>query len=78
MDVKEAIEFLEDIYDWDIASDIEEKAEKNIPEIIALLQQSEKYRQMWEGFCVNEGDLVKVVNCVKRRYEQKYFSRGVI
>ena len=34
------------------------------------------FRQMWEEFCVNEGDLVKVVNCIKRRYEQKYLKEA--
>ena len=47
MKTKEAIEFLEDIYDWNTAPDIEEKAEKNIPKMVGLLQRGQKFEKMW-------------------------------
>jgi len=75
MEVKEAIEYLSEIligYHF-----------PKLDEVISLLQQGEidkeelkKYRQMWEEFCVNEGDLVKVINCIKHRYEQKYLKEA--
>ena len=61
MNTKEAIQFLEDIYDWNTAPDIEEKVEKNIPGIISLLQQGEKYRQM----CSDIYSTVKDNKCFK-------------
>jgi len=49
-----------------------------INEIIKSLEEgkeNEKYKAMWKDFYVNEGDLVKVVNYIKNRYEQKYFPK---
>jgi len=70
MDVEETIYALEKL----------EKRELNyesqsIHRAIDLLKRGEKFEKMWEEFCVNEGDLVKVVNLIKRRYEQKYFPK---
>jgi len=68
--VKDEVMFAEDNYDENII--------KKRDEVISLLQQGEidkeelkKYRQMWEEFSVNEGDLIKVVNCIKHRYEKR-------
>jgi len=73
--MKEAIEFLENIIQPTPAIKPRLITIEKVNNIISLLYQGEKYRLMWEEFCVNEGDLVKVVNCIKRRYEQKYFPK---
>ena len=91
MNTQEAIEFLEDIYDWNTAPDIEEKAEKNILNIITLLELGEKYRLMWEelsekygnywsAFDVRKGNDVeyKYIDDLMQSIKQKYFPKGVI
>jgi len=64
MKIKEAIRFLEDIYDWKIAPDLENRVEEKVPEIVSLLKRGEKFEekfleifnenkklwQMWEEF----------------------------
>jgi len=49
----------------------------DIEDLNKLIDENNKLKQMWEDFYVNEGDLVKVVNCIKNRYEQKYFPKSI-
>ncbi len=66
MDTKEAIEFLEE--EQYIFDDEEEKYN----EIIALLQQGEKYREMWEEHFANCGEYT---TSLMKDIEQKYFPK---
>ena len=52
-----------------------QQGEKDSKELVIIKEELKKVWQMWEEFCLNEGDLVKVVNCIKHRYEQKYFPK---
>ena len=75
MNTKEAIDLLERLKNPHLGWLKEHN--DNIDNIIALLQRGEKYEEMWKEFSLNEGDLVRVVNCIKHRYEQKYFPKPV-
>lgn len=77
MNRKEAIKQIKIWYQTHLANSTSIfNEDKAICEIIELLQRGEKYEEMWEEFYLNEGDLIKVVNCIKHRYEQKYFPPG--
>ena len=90
MEVKEAIDFLERLQNPHL--EWLKKHNDNIDEIISLLQQGEKYRQMWEEFkkeysidwnLIELGYLdiqyadQKDLEITMNKFEQKYFPKEV-
>ena len=83
MEVKEAIEFLDKKNRY-VLPKTNQEVEHNdeIDDIISLLQQGEKYRQMWEEFEEEYGEYVIRMNyenkpiCMRMEYiKQKYFPK---
>jgi len=82
MEVKKAIEFMnneikrEIIYSKGILVGAKESPrDKKIDEIISLLQQGEKYRQMWEELDEFIGYSDYDILQVMERLKQKYFPK---
>lgn len=88
MNTKEAIKFIDDMYEW-APPDCEDKAEKYIPEVIELLQRGEKYEAIvdeLENFIPKEDmkvpeEYLGVVGGVTRYIaivtKQKYFPKPI-
>ena len=84
MEVKEAIDFLERLQNPHL--EWLKKHNDNIDEIISLLQQGEKYRQMLEDIRLECNDTLiefpksKITysfNDIFKMFKQKYFPKGV-
>jgi len=89
MEAKEAIEQIENyIKALEILKEPESKLYTALKKIVPLLQQGEKYRQMWEELehgvvYDDEGDyiyswsgkLIGHMHRIKREFEQKYFPK---
>jgi len=81
MKVKEMIEWIEECKDQNLG---EEYDNKKMSQIITLLQQGEKYQQMWEELFMEEGMLLtlqddgysKLLYKILEDLEQKYFPKG--
>ena len=77
MDIKKADRFIRnECLSYQLPKD-KQQFDDEKGEVLDFLNELWDYKLMWEEFNINEGDLAKVVKCIKHRYEQKYFLKGV-
>jgi len=78
MDIKKADRFIRhECLSYQLPKD-KQQFDDEKGEVLDFLYELWDYKLMWKEFSVNEGDLVRVVNLIKQRYEQKYFPKGAI